>query len=186
MATLPSEFKIAQAQITSNLPITETDSRSLIRIQRKTGGHRWEMTLTSTRLNLEDMKPITAAIGAIRNAMDTVELAVPVYSESLASTQTASLNRPIGVTSATVTSTTNVAAGDYFRFSGHSKIYVVTSVTSGTTFNFFPSLQKAVTAGQTLTFDGVQFTMRLSGDPLSFTASNDNTAVIELDLVEAL
>jgi hypothetical protein len=186
MATLPSEFKIAQAQITSNLPITETDSRSLIRIQRKTGGHRWEMTLTSTRLNLEDMKPITAAIGAIRNAMDTVEIAVPVYSDSLATTKTAAAAAAIGATSATINSTTSMAAGDYFRFSGHSKVYVVTGITNASTFTFFPSLQKSVALGQTLTFDGVQFTMRLSGDPLSFTASNDNTAVIELDLVEAL
>lgn len=186
MASLPSEFKIAQAEIVNNLPITETDSRSLIRIQRKTGGQRWEMRLTSTRVNLEELKPILGALGGIRNAMTTVEIAVPVYSDSVATTKTTAASAAIGATTVTVNSTTDVAVGDYFRFSGHSKVYIVTAINSASSMSFFPNLQRAVTGGQTVTFDGVQFTMKLSGDPLTFNASNDNTATIELDLVEAL
>jgi len=186
MATLPSEFKIASAEISNNVPITETDSRSLIRIQRKTGGQRWEMRLGSTRLNLEELKPILGALSGIRNSMSTIEIAIPVYSDSLVSTKTAAASGAIGATSITINSTTSMAVGDYFKFAGHSKVYMVTGITSGSIFTFFPNLQRAVSSSEVLTFDGVQFTMRLTGDPIVFNATNQNITSIEIDLVEAL
>ena len=186
MASLPSEFKIASAEITNNVPIVETDSRSLIRIQRKTGGQRWEMRLASTRLNLEELKPILGALGGIRNSMSTIEIAIPVYSDSAATTKTTAASAAIGATTVTVNSTTDIAVGDYFRFSGHSKVYIVTAINSASSISFFPNLQRAVTGGQTVTFDGVEFTMKLTGEPLVFNATNENITSIEIDLVEAL
>jgi len=186
MATLPTEFKIASAEISNNVPITETDSRSLIRVQRKTGGQRWEMRLGSTRLNLEELKPILGALSGIRNSMSTIEIAIPVYSDSVATTKVAAVSRAIGVTSITVNSTSDIAVGDYFKFAGHSKVYMVTAITNGTNFSFFPNLKEAVASNEVLTFDGVEFTMRLTGDPIVFNATNENITSIEIDLVEAL
>ena len=100
----------------------------------------------------------------------------------------------VGASSATIDGLTAsesgiIKAGDFFKFSGHSKIYMATADmdadgTSHATLNFAPNLLNAVANDETITFAAVPFTVSFTEDITQF--NTDVTALygFSMSLVE--
>jgi hypothetical protein len=82
-------------------------------------------------------------------------------------------------------------AGDYFRFTGQNKVYMVmadvNSNGSGAgTLTFEPPLRSALSDNTVLIYSNVDFTVGLTGDVQEFTIGTENYFQYEVDLIEVL
>jgi len=81
-------------------------------------------------------------------------------------------------------------AGDLIKFS-HGKVYmVVADVTADgsneATLTIEPPLREALADDSSVTYDNVQFTVRLINDVQQFNVALDNLYRYEVDFIEAL
>jgi hypothetical protein len=89
-------------------------------------------------------------------------------------------------------STTGVfKAGDYFRFTGQNKVYMVMADVSSNgsgagTLTFEPPLRSNVADNNVLIYSNVDFTVGLTGDIQEFTIGTENYFQYEVDLIEVL
>ena len=97
-----------------------------------------------------------------------------------------------GDTTITVDAMTGtLKAGDFVKFANHSKVYmVVADVTADgsndATLTIEPPLRSNLANNEAVTYDGVQFTVRLSNDVQQFKTSVIDQYTFELDFIEAL
>jgi hypothetical protein len=82
-------------------------------------------------------------------------------------------------------------AGDYFRFTGQNKVYMVMADVSSNgsgagTLTFEPPLRTAVSDNAVLIYSNVDFTVGLTGDIQEFNISTENYFQYEVDLIEVL
>ena len=82
-------------------------------------------------------------------------------------------------------------AGDLVKFAGDTKVYMVVSdVTADgsneATLTIEPPLRSAISDNAAVTYDGVEFTVRLTSDIQQFTTDNLDTFRYEVDFIEAL
>ena len=100
----------------------------------------------------------------------------------------------VGVSSATIdgltaSETDIIKAGDFFKFSGHSKIYMATADmdadgTGHGTLNFAPNLLNAVANDETITFASVPFTVAFADDVTQFNTDVSALYGFSMSLVE--
>jgi len=187
MPLLPAEFEINSARINNNNSVTTSESQSLIYLQRKTPSQRWDITLRSVKMDLDAADVVWGFAAAREQDLQLWDVVIPRYSFSDATDKTTSTSGSIGDTNiTTVGSVSDVKVGKYFQFSGHSKVYVVTEVGTGN-ISFAPALRRPVANSETITFNNVTWSCKLSGRPLEFNVQGDEQSVVmELDLVEAL
>lgn len=188
MAAFPSEFLIADAEILDDLATLESDSLSLIYRRRVLpGAQRFSFRLRSIALQNDQLKRVQGKLAAIRLSNDVVTVSIPGYSTSSVTTRTNANARSIGQTTITLTSADGTEDGQFFTFSGHSKVYQVTAVNVGTKeITFYPNLIRAVSLPETLTFNNMVFTGKLRGRTQAFSLSGSkNSAELEIDFVES-
>jgi hypothetical protein len=82
-------------------------------------------------------------------------------------------------------------AGDYFRFTGQNKVYMVMADVSSNgsgagTLTFEPPLRTNVADNAVLIYSNVDFTVGLTGDVQEFNISTENYFQYEIDLIEIL
>jgi hypothetical protein len=86
-------------------------------------------------------------------------------------------------------------AGDFIKFSGHSKVYMimadVTSSSNAATVTIEPPLRSALANDETVTYDSVPFTVYLNSDVQEFQANQSNNEgkplfKYEFDVTESL
>jgi hypothetical protein len=82
-------------------------------------------------------------------------------------------------------------AGDYFRFTGQTKVYMVMADVSSNgsgqgTLTFEPPLRANVADNAVLIYSNVDFTVGLTGDIQEFNISTENYFQYEVDLIEVL
>lgn len=183
MATLPSNFIIERARLTNNSNDLFSESRSLRIVQRKTAGQRWDFVIDSIDYRLKDIKPLWAFFAQVKQTLDTVAFTLPVYSESDVDQKITLSSASAGATTVAIGNSNDVVAGDYFTFAGHSKAYLVTGIV-GNQLTFAPNLIRPVAGGELLTFDGCQFTCRVT-EVIEFDAQGQN-ASLQIELAEAL
>lgn len=184
MASLPEKFKIAQATMIDQQAYISSRTRSLIARQRKLTGQAFDFRLRSTAIDVKDFKGVMAGLSAIQRDNATVQISIPVYSESDASNKIAFAPVTRGDYEVTVVEAEGVQVGDFFNFAGHGKAYQVTSIT-GDLIQFAPNLVQDVAEDEVLTFDGMQFSFYMQGRPQQYDISgNDNIMEIEVDFVE--
>lgn len=184
MATLPTEFKIAYAELNSSTSYVSSRTRSLRHVQRRTTGQAWDFTLRSTSIEDVNIKKVIAGIAAINRDNSDVQVSIPIYSDSNATTTTTTNAKAKGQISILMLSVAGVEVGDFFTFSGHTKAYQVSDVV-GNDVTFTPNLVSTVGVGETVTFDGMNFTFKLAGRPQSYPlSSRDQSMEIELELIE--
>ena len=100
----------------------------------------------------------------------------------------------VGASSATIDGLTAsesgiIKAGDFFKFSGHSKVYMATADmdadgTSHATLNFAPNLLNAVANDETITFASVPFTVSFIEDITQFNTDTSALYGFSMSLVE--
>jgi hypothetical protein len=160
---------LAPYTIVSNQPIYETESVSLAKQRASQGVQRWEISFDTlaTADNEADL-----LLGVIENLATADTMVMPqlpsVEKGTDASTQlTLTLGAAVGDTSARVTSDGFVKKGAFFKFSNHTKLYMLTSeievsesvdqVTGVITrtdleqsFTFYPPLKTTITTAHTM------------------------------------
>jgi hypothetical protein len=100
----------------------------------------------------------------------------------------------VGASSATIDGLTAsesgiIKAGDFFKFSGHSKVYMATADmdadgTSHATLNFAPNLLNAVANDETITFASVPFTVAFTEDITQFSTDVSSLYGFTMSLAE--
>mgnify|MGYP006232654725 FL=1 len=87
--------------------------------------------------------------------------------------------------------TGTLKAGDFVKFAGDTKVYMVVSdVTADgsneATLTIEPPLRSAISDNASVTYDGVEFTVRLTNDLQQFSTDDLDTFRFEVDFIEAL
>jgi len=184
MATLPEQFHIAEAELVDRQAYVTSRTRSLIPLQRKLTGQAYDFRVRSTLMDAMEFKPVIARLSAIQRSNDTIQMSLPIYSESESGNKFTSEAATTGQYKVALGSTENITIGDFFTFMGHNKAYQVTDIVENK-IEFAPNLVANVTNSEVLIFNGMKFSFYLQGRPQRYSvAGGDNLMEIELDLVE--
>lgn len=175
--------------------LSGTISGKLRRVSMGVSYYTWEVFYPAlTRIQAGTVK------GYLAQALGpnfSFEILLPTISYSALGVQTGLIPRtsaaaPIGATSVTLTNTgsnTNVlAAGDFFRFNNHSKVYQCvapcTSLSGNATLFFSCPLVQAVPATTNLTITAVPFTAVLAEEAQEFTAGYGGMTSMSISMRE--
>jgi hypothetical protein len=166
---------------------------------RQIDGQRFAITISFPPMTRAEFSPIKAFVMKQRSQLENFTFIPPTEgnAQGVAST-VISTNASVsaGATTCTVdnmTTSTNgiLKAGDYFRFTGQSKVYMavadLNSDGSGEgTLTFEPPLRSAVADNTILIYDNVDFTVSLTTDVQEFSIGTTNYYSYEIDVVEVL
>ena len=160
---------LAPYRIVSNQPIYETDSVSLAKQRASQGVQRWEISFDTLATSDNEVELLLGVIENLATADTMVMPQLPSVEKGTdASTNlTLTLGAAAGDTSARVDSDGFVKKGAFFKFSNHTKLYMLTSeievsesVNQATgvitrtdleqSFTFYPPLKTAVTTAHTM------------------------------------
>jgi hypothetical protein len=177
-----------------NLKSTHNNVKSTTvsgRVQvRSIGGQKWAFSAKYNPMTRAEFQPVFAFVTSQQGMLGTFGIVPPVIgSTSGSATGTALVN---GSTSAGVTSvpvdgfTGDIKAGDFVKF-GHGKVYMVTADRDGAgNISIQPALISAVSDNETMTYNSVSFTMRMTNDVQSYSLSQFEYYTYEVDMEEVL
>lgn len=187
----PASPEFASLNITSRHNNVRTETRSG-RVQvRSIGAQRWELTAQYRLMTRAQMQPIMAFIMAQQGSLETFQIQLPLHDDALGSvsgTVEANGSHSIGDSTINIDGITGtLKAGDFIKFANHSKVYMVTADRSGSgVMNIQPALLEAVPDNTVVTYDNVQFTVRLANDVQEIRARGYEQYTYEVDLIEVI
>jgi len=166
---------------------------------RQIDGQKFAITLQFPTMTRAEFAPIQAFVMKQRSRLENFTVVPPTVKNALGvASGTISVNGALtaGTTTATIdgmaTSTNGILkAGDYFRFTGQSKVYMavedLNSDGSGEgTLTFEPPLRSSVADNNVLIYDNVDFTVSLTNDIQEFDIGTQEYFNYEIDLIEVL
>lgn len=192
--TYPSSpsFQAINFKINTPTLVTQTNSGKSRRVGM--GHSYYSFTAKYNNLTRFDYGPIAGFIAGQFGALESFQIVLPELSYSKVGNQTTttvttSANNLAGVDHVAVTgveSGTNLLrAGDFFKFSNHSKVYMCTTTwTSGSPLYFSGSLVKDVPSGTSLVINSVPFTVIFENNVQQFDTGIGGMTQIQLDLRE--
>lgn len=171
-----------------NLSSTSLSGRVQV---RSLGSQRFEFTASYPPMERSTFLPVQAFIASQRGMSETFTIVLPDISENSGTASGAILTSAagaIGDTSIAIDGITGILkAGSVFKFTGHSKVYMVTADRDGTgTLSFMPALTSAVSDNEALVYDNVPFTVRLANDVQEFAVNTNLHYSYEVDFIEAI
>ena len=186
--TFPTSPSASSVTIKSIEPTLVSVTQNLKRQVRRRGGQRWQLDVEFPPMTRAEFAPIYAFAVKQQGQFETFTYTPPVIS----TTQGDASESPVvngavsvGASQATLDGFSSaqsgiIKAGDFFKFSGHTKVYMATAdvdfVGSGTTsINFAPNLLNAVANDETITIASVPFTVAFTQDISQF--NTDATAL---------
>jgi len=166
------------------------------------GDMGWSFTLKSPVMERGDFMADYAFLMKQRGGLETFTIVPPTIGSALgtvagtvtvrdASSTDPSYGPNIGSTAIGVSGGSGtLKAGDLIKFSGHSKVYMVTADVNldGSSFDkieFEPKLRAAV-GGNTITYDNVPIKVYLDEDEISFSVGVDNLYEYSIKLREEI
>ena len=168
---------------------------------RQIDGQKFRMTLTYPPMTRAEFAPIKAFLMKQRSRLNTFTVIPPTISNAQGSAnETVRVDGAISA-GATTFSIQDVGvnsvngffkAGDYFRFTGQSKVYMIVedvninAVGEATTVTFEPPLRTDVSDTTEIIYDNVDFTVRQTNDVQEFSIGTTNLFQYELDVLESL
>ena len=180
-------FSSEQKTITST-----TDSGKMFSVQ--VDGQRFKFSASYPPMSRTDFAPVLAFIMKQRSQKETFQIALPDLKNAkgdVSGTVLVNGSHSAGDTTITVDAMTGtLKAGDLVKFA-HSKVYmIVADVTADgsneATLTIEPPLREALADDSSVTYDGVEFTVRLTNDIQQFNVALDNLYRYEVDFIEAL
>jgi hypothetical protein len=197
--TFPTSPTPSGVAISSNQNTIVTTTASGRRQARQIDAQKFRLRVKFPVMTRTEFAPINAFILKQRSQMESFTFVPPtVYNSLGVASGVISVNGAIsaGVTSVAIDGMANSTsgvfkAGDYFRFTGQNKVYMVmadvTSNGSGAgTLTFEPPLRTNVADNAVLIYSNVDFTVGLTGDVQEFNISTENYFQYEIDLIEIL
>jgi len=186
--SFPTSPAASSVNIKSIEPTLVSVTQNLKRQVRRRGGQRWMLEVQFPPMTRSEFAPIYAFAMKQQGQFETFTYIPPVISTSQGDTTESPIVDgavSVGANSATIDGLTAsesgiIKAGDFFKFSGHSKVYMATADmdadgTSHATLNFAPNLLNAVANNETITFASVPFTVSFTEDITQF--ATDTTAL---------
>ena len=180
-------FSSEQKTITST-----TDSGKMFSVQ--IDGQRFKFSASYPPMSRTDFAPVLAFIMKQRSQKETFQIALPDLKNAkgdVSGTVLVNGSHSAGDTTITVDAMTGtLKAGDLIKFA-HSKVYMIVSdVTADgsneATLTIEPPLREALADDSSVTYDDVEFTVRLTNDIQQFNVALDNLYRFEVDFIEAL
>lgn len=197
--TFPSSPAPRDVAISSNQNTIVTTTASGRRQARQIDGQKFRLRLRFPVMTRSEFAPILAFIMKQRSQMESFQYTPPTIDDSLGvASGVISVNGSVsaGATSCSIDGMANSTsgvfkAGDYFRFTGQTKVYMVMADVSSNgsgagTLTFEPPLRTAVSDNTVLVYSNVDFTVGLTGDIQEFNISTENYFQYEVDLIEVL
>ena len=197
--TFPSSPAPRDVAISSNQNTIVTTTASGRRQARQIDGQRFRLRIRFPIMTRAEFAPINAFIMKQRSQMESFQYVPPTIDDALGvASGVISVNGAIlaGVTSVAIDGMANSTsgvfkAGDYFRFTGQTKVYMVMADVSSNgsgqgTLTFEPPLRANVADNAVLIYSNVDFTVGLTGDIQEFTIGTENYFQYEIDLIEVL
>jgi len=195
--TFPSTPAPVSIEVQSIEPTLVSVANNLRRQVRSRGGQRWLFKCSFPPLARAEFDPIFAFSIAQRGQFETftwVPTTIGTTRGSSSETPVVNAALAAGVSTGTVdgltASTSNILrSGDFFKFSGHTKVYMATADMSSNgsgvaTINFAPRLDSAVADDETLTIASVPFQVAFGSDVRQYTTDASAYYQYEIDLVE--
>lgn len=157
---------------------------------RKIGGQKWVFTASYASMTRAEFQPVWAFCVA-QQGKHGVFTIVPTGVSSTNGTGSGTVtcsSASLGATQVTVSGLTgSLKAGDFVKFAGHDKAYMLTADRSGNgAISIEPALVSAVSTSEQLIYSDVPFTMRLANDLQSYKVGSGMFYNYEVDLIEAL
>jgi len=197
--TFPASPVASSASISSQQNTIVSTTTSGRRQARQIDGQRFRMTISFPPMSRAEFSPINAFIIKQRSQLETFTYAPPTISSPLGvASGVIRVNGAIlaGVTSVAIDGMANSTsgvfkAGDYFRFTGQNKVYMVMAdvASNGSgqgTLTFEPPLRTNVADNAILIYSSVDFTLGLIADVQEFNIGTENLFQYQLDVIEVL
>ena len=195
--TFPTSPAPNSVEIQSLEPNLVSVTQNLKRQVRSRGGQRWSLKVSFPPLTRSEFAPIYAFAIAQKGQFETFTFTPPVVSVSQGDTSESPVVNgalAVGVNTASLDGLTAsksyiIRAGDFFKFSGHSKVYMATAdlhadSNNAGTLTFAPNLQSSVANNETITFASVPFVCSFTTDITSFNTDTSNLYALNFELVE--
>ena len=194
---LPTSPAFANLQVSSHQPTLVTRAISGRRQVRQIAGHRWEMRAKYPPMTRAEFAPIYAFLIKQRGEFESFTVTPPTISTgqgNLGGTPLVNGASQTGRSVATDGWTAGVLvlkAGDFIKFAGHSKIYMMTvdetsaDPATTATLTIEPALLESPANNEAITHTNIPFTMALSGEVQEFALGTSGLFVYELDMEEA-
>jgi len=185
----PTTPKFSSINVTSDDPTLVSVAVSGRMQSRKISSQRWMFSAAYPPLTRAEFQPVGAYIDALRGR-HTVFTIVPTEIGTTVGTVSGTgtcTSTAAGLNSVPMTGITGtLKAGDFIKFSGHTKVYKLTADRAGDgNLSIVPPLIAAVTT-DTITYTDVPFTVRMKNDIQQYTIGVDMLHKYEVDFVEAL
>ena len=170
-----------------------TDSGKMFSTQ--VDGQRFKFSATYPPMSRSDFAPVIAFIMKQRSQKETFQISLPDIKNAkgnVSGTVLVKNAHTAGDTTITVDAMTGtLKAGDLVQFAGHNKVYMVVSDATAdgsneATLTIEPPLRSDVSDNAVVTYDGIEFTVRLTNDLQQFATDDIDTFKFEVDFVEAL
>jgi len=181
--------------------VSTTDSGKTFR--RQVDGQRWTFTVSYPLMPRSTFAPIQAFIIKQRSQKENFTITFPSYLNAQGNENTTiNVNGVHAVGDTTIDidgfhadGVGRLKAGDFIKFSGHSKVYMimadVTSSSNAATVTIEPPLRSALANDETVTYDSIPFTVYLNSDLQEFQSNQSNNEgkplfKFEFDVTESL
>ena len=180
-------FSSEQKTITST-----TDSGKMFAVQ--IDGQRFKFSASYPPMNRSEFSPVIAFVMKQRSQKETFQIALPDLKNAkgdVSGTVLVNGSHSAGDTTIDVDGMTGtIKAGDFVKFGGDTKVYMVvsdaTAVAGAATLTIEPPLRSALANDDSVTYDGVEFTVRLTNDIQQFNTGDLDLYRFEVDFIEAL
>jgi hypothetical protein len=180
-------FASEQKTITST-----TDSGKMFSVQ--VDGQRFKFSASYPPMSRSEFAPVYAFIMKQRSQKETFQIALPDLKNAkgdVSGVVSTNGTSSAGDTSVAVDGMTGtLKAGDFVKFNGHSKVYMVvadvTASAGSATLTIEPPLREDLSDNEVVTYDGVEFTVRLTNDVQEFNTGDLDLYRFEVDFIEAL
>ena len=187
------EFRSMRFKSEQKTKVSTTDSGKMFSTQ--VDGQRFRFSATYPPMSRSDFAPVLAFIMKQRSQKETFQISLPDLKNAKGNVSGSVLVKnahTAGDTTITVDAMTGtLKAGDLVKFAGDTKVYMVVSdVTADgsneATLTIEPPLRSAISDNASVTYDGVEFTVRLTNDLQQFSTDDLDTFRFEVDFIEAL
>ena len=187
------EFRSLNFASEQKTKTSTTDSGKMFSTQ--VDGQRFKFSATYPPMSRSDFAPVLAFIMKQRSQKETFQISLPDLKNAKGNVSGSVLVKnahTAGDTTITVDAMTGtLKAGDLVKFAGDTKVYMVVSdVTADgsneATLTIEPPLRSAISDNASVTYDGVEFTVRLTNDLQQFSTDDLDTFRFEVDFIEAL
>ena len=193
--TFPSTPKFMNLSVSSIQPTLEARTISGRRQARQIAGQYWVMTATFPPMTRAEFSPIWAFIITQRGSFDTFLLQPTVHKDTQGNASGSPKVKNASQTGRTITSdgwptsATVMKAGDFVKFSGHTKVYLITGdVTSDgsgdASMSIEPALLSSPADNEDVIYNNVPFTVSLGGQVQQFSAGKGDVYTYEVGFRE--